>query len=329
MKVFVTGAAGFIGFHVANALLDSGHDVVGLDNFNDYYDVRLKRDRHRMLADRPGYCGVEADIANEGALRSVFKEHCFDAVCHLAAQAGVRYSLENPHAYGQSNLMGFLNILEMCRHAQTPRLVYASSSSVYGGNTKLPFSESDPVDHPVSLYAATKKANELMAHCYTHLFGLQTVGLRFFTVYGPWGRPDMALWLFTEAILEGRPIPVFNRGDMRRDFTYIDDIVAGVLASLLKSGLSPYEVFNLGNHRSEELLHLIRLLGEALGREPQLDLQPMQLGDVKASLADIDRARTKLGYEPRTPIATGIPRFVEWYLQYRRRGRGSSQGRGV
>jgi len=319
MRFFVTGSAGFIGFHVARALLDLGHEVVGFDDFNGYYDVRLKRSRHRQLADRPGYRCVEADIADAAALESVFSQFRFDAVCHLAAQAGVRYSLENPHAYGKANLTGFLNILECCRRARAPRLVYASSSSVYGGNTKLPFSESDPVDRPVSLYAATKKANELMAHCYTHLFGLPTVGLRFFTVYGPWGRPDMALWLFTEAILEGRPIPVFNRGKMRRDFTYIDDIVAGVLASLLKPGLAPYEVFNLGNHRSEELLDLIRILGEALGKEPRLDLQPMQPGDVEASFADIERARAKLGFEPRTPIAVGVPKFVEWYLDYRRR----------
>lgn len=319
MRFLITGSAGFIGFHVARALLDLGHEVVGCDDFNSYYDVRLKRNRHRQLADRSGYRGVEADIADGAALESVFSQYRFDAVCHLAAQAGVRYSLENPHAYGRANLTGFLNILERCRHARTPRLVYASSSSVYGGNTKLPFSESDPVDHPVSLYAATKKANELMAHCYTHLFGLQTVGLRFFTVYGPWGRPDMALWLFTEAILEGRPIPVFNYGKMRRDFTYIDDIVAGVLASLLKPDLAPYEVFNLGNHRSEKLLDLIRILGEALGKEPKLDLQPMQPGDVEASFADIDLAREKLGYEPETPIAVGVPKFVEWYLDYRRR----------
>ena len=319
MKVLVTGAAGFIGFHVASSLLDDGHEVLGWDNFNAYYPVRLKRDRHARLAGRPGYRGVEADLCDAERLRRTVQDERPDAVCHLAAQAGVRYSLTQPFAYEKSNLEGFLSVLEACRHAQVPRLVYASSSSVYGGNTKLPFSEDDPVDRPVSLYAATKKANELMAHCYTHLYGLQTVGLRFFTVYGPWGRPDMAMWLFTEAMLAGRPIAVFNHGKMSRDFTYVDDIVAGVKAALFRGGLEPCEVINLGNHRAENLLDMIGTLARALGVEPKLDFQPMQPGDVEATYADIALAQTKLGFEPRTKIADGIPKFVAWYRDYHRR----------
>lgn len=325
MNVLVTGTAGFIGYHVALALLEAGHTVVGFDNFNDYYDPRLKRARHRRLEARAGYRGVEGDLADLPALESAFAAARFDAVCHLAAQAGVRYSLTNPHAYARSNLDGFLNILECCRHAATPRLVYASSSSVYGGNTKLPFSESDPVDRPISLYAATKKANELMAHAYTHLYGLPTIGLRFFTVYGPWGRPDMALWLFTEALFEGRPIRVFNRGEMSRDFTYIDDIVAGVVASLTRPGLGSCEVFNLGHHRPERLTDLIRCVAAAVGVEPRMELLPMQPGDVPATYADIARARERLGFDPRTPIEIGVPRFVEWYRAWRS-GEGAGGG---
>lgn len=316
MKYLVTGTAGFIGFHVANALLDEGHEVVGLDNFNDYYPVKLKRDRHARLERREGYRGIEGDLADGDLLRRCFAEHRFGVVCHLAAQAGVRYSLEHPFVYQRANLEGFLNVLEACRHHGTRRLVYASSSSVYGNNPKLPFSESDPVDNPISLYAATKKANELMAHCYTHLYGFQTVGLRFFTVYGPWGRPDMAMWQFTEAILAGRPIKVFNHGQMRRDFTYIADIVAGVKASLQRDGLAPYEVLNLGNHRPENLLDMIRVLGAAVGRKPELEMLPMQPGDVPATYADVALARAKLGFEPTTPIAVGIPKFVAWYREY-------------
>ena len=317
MKILITGTAGFIGMHVAEALLGEGHDVVGIDNFNDYYSVQLKKDRHSRLEQSPNYTAVVGNLADEALLSRVFSEHRFDRVCHLAAQAGVRYSLENPMAYEKSNLHAFINILEACRHAESlPRLVYASSSSVYGGNQDLPFTESQAVDHPVSLYAATKKANELMAHAYTHLFGLQTIALRFFTVYGPWGRPDMAMWLFTEAMLAGRPIKVFNHGRMQRDFTYIDDIVNGVKACLLRDGLDPYEVFNIGNHRSENLLDLIELIGQTLGIEPQMTMLPMQPGDVPATYADIEQARTKLGFEPTTPIAEGVPRFIDWFRNY-------------
>lgn len=316
MKILVTGTAGFIGYHVAASLLDDGHEVIGLDNFNDYYSVQLKRDRHALLEAREGYSGIEADLCDPDALRELFEAHQPRRVCNLAAQAGVRYSLVNPLAYRESNLDGFLNILECCRHSGTERLVYASSSSVYGGNTKMPFSESDRVDHPVSLYAATKKANELMAHTYTHLYGLQTTGLRFFTVYGPWGRPDMALWLFTDAMLSGRPIEVFNHGNMQRDFTYIDDIVAGVKAAIFADALAPYEVINLGNHRAEQLMDMIRTLADALGVEPQMEMRPMQPGDVPATYADVELAREKLGFHPTTPIAEGIPRFVKWYREY-------------
>jgi UDP-glucuronate 4-epimerase len=314
--ILVTGTAGFIGMHVAQALLNQGHSVVGYDNLNDYYSVQLKRRRAAELAKHPNFRGIEADLCDRETLDRCFSENRFELVCNLAAQAGVRYSLQNPHAYEKSNLEGFLNILEACRRTRTRRLVYASSSSVYGGNTKLPFSEADPVDSPVSLYAATKKANELMAHTYTHLFGLQTVGLRFFTVYGPWGRPDMAMWLFTEAMLAGRPIKVFNHGDMQRDFTYVDDIVSGVVASLLRDGLEPYEVINLGHHHPEPLLGMIDTLAKALGVEPKLEMHPMQPGDVPATYADTARAERKLGFKPLTPISVGIPRFVEWYRAY-------------
>jgi UDP-glucuronate 4-epimerase len=320
MKILVTGTAGFIGMHVARALLEDGHDVVGLDNFNNYYAVALKRTRHATLTSARRYTGVEGDLCDYPLLADLFKRHRFDVVCHLAAQAGVRYSLTNPFAYQKSNLEGFTHILEACRQAQVRRLVYASSSSVYGGNTKLPFSEEDPVDRPVSLYAATKKANELMAHTYTHLFGLQTVGLRFFTVYGPWGRPDMALWLFTEAMLADRPIQVFNHGKMRRDFTFIDDIVAGVKASLFAEKLDPYEVINLGNHRAENLMDMIGVLAASLGVTPKLELLPIQPGDVEATYADITRARQKLGFQPTTSINTGIPKFTQWYREYHRPG---------
>lgn len=325
MKVLVTGTAGFIGFHVARALLEQGHEVVGVDNFNPYYDVALKRARHEQLVARSGYLGIEADVADRPKMERIFAEHRFAVVCHLAAQAGVRYSLTHPYVYGDSNLIGFLIMLECCRHAGVQRLVYASSSSVYGGNTKLPFHEEDRVDAPISLYAATKRANELMAHVYTHLYGLTTIGLRFFTVYGPWGRPDMALWIFTESMLEGRPIRVFNHGRMSRDFTYIDDIVQGVLASLVNPDLGPYEIFNLGNHRPEPLMELIRCIADTLGVEPQLELLPMQPGDVPATFADIERARRRLGFEPRTSIREGVPRFVEWFLEWRRK-QGVSRG---
>lgn len=316
MKIFVTGMAGFIGMHVAESLLDDGHEVVGLDNFNDYYDVSLKEARSARLEGRKGFVLVEGDLTDRELLTTLFKENRFDRVCHLAAQAGVRYSLQNPEAYQKSNLEGHLNILEACRHAKTPRLVYASSSSVYGGNKKIPFSESDLVDNPVSLYAATKKANELMSYSYTHLYGLQTVGLRFFTVYGPWGRPDMAYWLFTEAMLKGRSIQVFNHGKMERDFTYITDIVSGVKAALFADGLDPYEVFNLGNNTPENLMDFIKALGGELGIEPKMEMLPMQAGDVPVTFADISKARKKLGYQPTISMAKGLHCFVEWYKDY-------------
>lgn len=302
--------------HLAEHLLAEGHEVVGLDNFNDYYSVALKEARHELLEACPGYKGYRCDLCDAQQLNEIFKNGNFDVVCNLAAQAGVRYSLTNPGVYVKSNLEGFVNILECCRHHAVPRLVYASSSSVYGGNTKLPFSEDDPVDHPVSLYAATKKANELMAHTYTHLYGIQTIGLRFFTVYGPWGRPDMALWLFTDAMLAGRPIKVFNHGDMMRDFTYIDDIISGVVSCIQSKNLDPYEVFNIGNNRSERLMHLIELLSRSLGIKPKMEMLPMQPGDVPATYADITRINAKLGFEPLTTLETGIPEFVRWYKQY-------------
>jgi UDP-glucuronate 4-epimerase len=316
MRILVTGTAGFIGFHLATALLAEGHEVTGFDNFNDYYAVKLKRDRHARLEAHPRYRGVEADLADYEPLRALVAEGGFDRVCHLAAQAGVRYSLKNPFAYERSNLAGYINILEACRHAGIPRLVYASSSSVYGGNTKLPFSEADRVDTPISLYAATKKANELMAHTYSHLFGLQTVGLRFFTVYGPWGRPDMAMWLFADAMLAGRPIRVFNHGDMERDFSFVDDIVGGIKGALFAEGLAPYEVFNLGNNHPENLMEMIRTLSECLGVEPFMEMCPLEPGDVRATYADIDKARTQLGYSPATPMREGVPKFIAWYREY-------------
>jgi UDP-glucuronate 4-epimerase len=316
MKIFVTGTAGFIGMHVAESLLADGYEVVGLDNFNDYYDVSLKEARFQRLEKRKGFTQIRGDLSNYKLLTENVELHEPQLVCHLAAQAGVRYSLQNPAAYQKSNLEGHLNILEACRHAKVQRLVYASSSSVYGGNKKVPFSESDPVDHPVSLYAATKKADELMSHTYTHLYGLQTVGLRFFTVYGPWGRPDMAYWTFTEAMLKGAAIPVFNYGKMERDFTYITDIVAGVKAALFADGLDPYEIFNLGNNKPENLMDFIKTLASELGVEPKMEMLPMQPGDVPVTFADISKARKKLGYTPQTPVSEGIPAFVRWYKEY-------------
>ncbi len=317
MNIVVTGTAGFIGCYVASALLQQGHSVTGIDNFNDYYSVNLKKDRHATLEKYSRYEGVSMDLCDYEGLGEIFSRTRPELVCHLAAQAGVRYSLTHPFVYQRSNMEAFLNMLEACRHAEpVPRLVYASSSSVYGGNTKLPFSESDPVDTPVSLYAASKKSNELMAHTYTHLYGIQTIGLRFFTVYGPWGRPDMAMWLFTEAMLEGRAIDVFNYGKMRRDFTYIDDITEGVLAALFNRNLEAYEILNLGNNRPEELLDMIHGIAEELNVEPQMNMLPIQPGDVPATYADITRSRGKLGYEPKTPISEGIPTFVRWYKHY-------------
>ena len=315
MKIFITGSAGFIGSYVAHALLDDGHEVVGLDNFNDYYPVALKEARHAQLEAREGYVGLRGDLADFKFLASSFKAHSPDRVCHMAAQAGVRYSLQDPFACQQSNLAGHLNVLECCRHHAVQRLVYASSSSVYGGNGKIPFAENDPADHPVSLYAATKKANELMAHAYTHLYGFQSIGLRFFTVYGPWGRPDMAYWLFTDAMLKGEAVKVFNHGDMQRDFIFIADAVQGVIAALFADGLEMYEIINLGNQKPEGLMVMIQYLGEALGIEPQMEMLPMQPGDVPITFADIDKAKSKLGFHPATNLRAGLRQFAAWYPQ--------------
>lgn len=333
-RVMVTGTAGFIGFHLASRLLTDGHQVVGIDNLNSYYDVNLKRARLALLESRPGYQHHTLDLADTDSLRGCFLSARPEVVCNLAAQAGVRYSLENPRAYVDSNLVGFTNVLECCRHFQPRHLVYASSSSVYGANKKLPFSVADSVDHPISLYAATKKANELLAHTYSHLFGLPTTGLRFFTVYGPWGRPDMALFLFTRAILEGRPIDVFNHGRMRRDFTYIDDIVESVQRLLWRApepnpewdaaraepgtSAAPYRVYNIGNHQPVELLHFIEVLERALGRTATKRLLPMQPGDVEATYADVDDLMRDVGFRPSTTIEVGIDRFVRWYREFYR-----------
>jgi UDP-glucuronate 4-epimerase len=321
MSVLVTGVAGFIGYHTAKALLDRGETVLGIDNVNDYYDVRLKQARLDHLQGRNGFVFRKVDIADPAAVTAAAAEAPgpIDRIVHLAAQAGVRYSLTNPFAYANANLTGHLSMLELARSLPDLRhMVYASSSSVYGGNTKMPFAVEDRVDHPVSLYAATKKADELMSHSYSHLFGIPQTGLRFFTVYGPWGRPDMALYLFTEAILAGRPITVFNHGDMKRDFTYIDDIVAGVLASLDRppEGPAPYRIYNIGNNRPEPLLRLIEILEQALGRKAEKKLEPMQPGDVKESFADISAIQRDTGFAPSTPIDVGVPRFVEWYRGY-------------
>jgi UDP-glucuronate 4-epimerase len=332
MKILLTGAAGFIGMSTALRLLARGDEVLGLDNLNDYYDVRLKRDRLARLTPLPGFRFVEMDVADRSGLERLFASERFERVVHLAAQAGVRYSLRNPHAYIDSNIVGFMNVLEGCRHNGVEHLVYASSSSVYGGHTRMPFSEHDSVDHPVSMYAATKKANELMAHTYSHLFGLPTTGLRFFTVYGPWGRPDMALFLFTKAILEGRPIDVYNHGRMQRDFTYVDDIVEGLVRVLDRAATpdpgyrsdepdpatstAPFRVFNIGSHRPVPLLDFIAAIEEALGRSAQMNLLPLQDGDVPATYADVDALRDWVGYTPATDIRTGIGRFVAWYRSY-------------
>ena len=335
MKVLVTGAAGFIGMHTATRLMARGDEVVGIDNLNDYYDPQLKRDRLALLAARPDAARFRfeaMDLADAPAMAALFARERFDGVINLAAQAGVRYSLQNPGAYAQSNLVGFVNVLEGCRHHGVKHLVYASSSSVYGGNVKMPFAEDDSVDHPVSLYAATKKANELMAHTYSHLYALPTTGLRFFTVYGPWGRPDMAPMLFARAILAGEPIKVFNHGQMRRDFTYIDDIVDGVVATLDRipgpddafdrehptpaSSWAPYRVFNIGNSEPVALMDFIGALEKALGREAIKDFQPIQPGDVPATFADTSRLEAWTGMRPGTAIQDGVSRFVGWYRSY-------------
>ena len=318
--------------HTAQRLLARGDEVVGIDNLNDYYEVSLKESRLALLQGLPGFRFVHMDVADRAGIAQLFAEEGFDRVIHLAAQAGVRYSLKNPHAYADSNLIGFVNILEGCRHSQVAHLVYASSSSVYGGNTKMPFSEHDSVDHPVSLYAATKKANELRAHTYSHLYGLPTTGLRFFTVYGPWGRPDMALFLFTKAILEGRPIDVFNHGNMKRDFTYIDDIVEGVIRTLdctacanlgydanqadPASSNVPYRVFNIGNNDPVPLLDFIAAVEDALGMKAEKRLLPMQDGDVPATYADTTLLNEWVGFAPSTTVQDGVARFVTWYRKY-------------
>ena len=322
MTVAVTGAAGFIGYHVSEALLARGERVVGIDNVNDYYDVGLKEARLARLQDRSGFSLHRVDIADHAALSAaVGAESGVDRVVHLAAQAGVRYSLDHPFVYAEANLVGHLSVMELCRHLPDfAHLVYASSSSVYGGNTKLPFAVEDRTDTPVSLYAATKKANEHMSHSYSHLYRIPQTGLRFFTVYGPWGRPDMALYIFTTAITEGRPIHVFNHGDMMRDFTYIDDIVTGVVAALdhppAAADGTPHRLYNIGNHRSEKLMRLIEVLEGALGKKAEIVFEPMQPGDVKETYADIAAIARDLGFQPTTPIDIGVPNFVEWFRSY-------------
>ena len=330
--VLVTGAAGFIGHALAERLLDAGKTVVGLDNLNAYYDATLKEARLARLEGRPGFAFLRADLADRAAVEAAFDVHRPPYVVNLAAQAGVRYSLENPHAYADSNLTGFLNVLEACRRHEVRHLVYASSSSVYGGNAKVPFSVHDGADHPVSLYAATKKANEMMAHAYSDLYGIPASGLRFFTVYGPWGRPDMAYWKFTKALFEGRPIQVYNRGDMERDFTWIGDIAEGVARLIPKPAApdpafdrtapdparswAPHRLYNLGNRRREKLMDMIRLLEELTGRTAELEMLPMQPGDVRRTWADVSELEEEVGFRPDTPLREGLDRFVAWYRAY-------------
>jgi UDP-glucuronate 4-epimerase len=347
MKILVTGTAGFIGFHLARRLINEGHNVIGLDSINDYYDVNLKYSRlsvsgiekdkienNKLIQATGGipYRFIRLNLEDRENLNRLFKNEQFDRVCNLAAQAGVRYSLTNPYAYIDSNIVGFINILEACRHHGVKHLAYASSSSVYGLNEAIPFSEKDNVDHPISLYAATKKANELMAHTYSHLYGLPTTGLRFFTVYGPWGRPDMALFIFTKAILEGKPIQVFNNGDMERDFTYVDDIVEGIFRVLMKeptgnkewkgtkpdpsSSPAPFQVYNIGNSKPVKLMDFIKAIETALGKKAIIDFQPMQAGDVRKTWADVEHLEKDTGYKPQCAVEEGIGKFVKWYLEY-------------
>jgi UDP-glucuronate 4-epimerase len=332
MKILVTGAAGFIGFHTARMLLDRGDEVVGIDNMNSYYDPALKAARLEILERHPNFRFLRLDIADRPAIDAAFKQEGFQRVVHLAAQAGVRHSIEHPHAYVESNITGFLHIIEGCRRTDVEHLVYASTSSVYGANTNMPFSVHQSVDHPLTLYAATKKANELMAHSYSNLYGLPTTGLRFFTVYGPWGRPDMALFLFTKCILEDKPIDVFNFGRHKRDFTFVDDIVRGVVAAVDKiaqpdpawdsanpdpgTSRAPYRIYNIGNERPVELLEYISILEKCLKRPAKKNLLPMQLGDVSESWADVSDLARDIGYQPTTPVAAGVAKFVEWYLAY-------------
>ena len=331
-NILVTGAAGFIGFSLSRRLIEQGDSVTGLDNVNDYYDVNLKHSRLNQLEGNKNFRFIKGNLEDRALIEKLFKDNSFDVVVNLAAQAGVRYSLQNPHAYIESNVVGFMNILEGCRHSGVKHLVYASSSSVYGANTKMPFSVHDNVDHPVSLYAATKKADELMAHTYSHLYNIPTTGLRFFTVYGPWGRPDMALFLFTKAIMEGRPIDVFNYGKMRRDFTYIDDIIEGVVRVMgnipkpnpdwtgdspdSATSYAPYKLYNIGNNSPVELMRFIETLEDALGRKAEKNLLPIQAGDVPATYADVDDLIKDVGFKPATSIEDGINKFVEWYRGY-------------
>lgn len=328
----VTGCAGFIGFHLTCRLLDLGHNVIGIDNVNDYYDISLKESRLNIINQKKRFTFIKTSIEKREEVENIFSTYPIDTVIHLAAQAGVRYSLENPHAYIDANIVGFMNILEGCRHYKVSHFIYASSSSVYGANTCMPFSVHHNVDHPVSLYAATKKANELMAHSYSHLYNLPTTGLRFFTVYGPWGRPDMALFLFTKAILSGEPIRVFNNGKMKRDFTYIDDIVEGIARLIEKSptpnldwdgnspdpgtSYAPYRIYNIGNNRPTNLLDFISVLEKALGKEAKKEWMPLQAGDVPETYADIDDLMRDVGFRPNTPIEQGIAKFVSWYKEY-------------
>ena len=312
--ILVTGSAGFIGFSLSKKLLEDGRTVVGIDNMNKYYDVNLKKARLEILQSFDNFSFYKEDIQNLDALKDIFKQQQIDIICNLAAQAGVRYSLEDPFSYQKSNLEGFLNLLEMAREYKISNFVYASSSSVYGSNKKVPFSVDDRVDNPISLYAATKKANELIAHAYSHLFNIPCTGLRYFTVYGPWGRPDMALFLFTDAILNNRPINVYNYGDMKRDFTYIDDIVAGTIAAIDRP--AHYDVFNLGNSKTEQLMKLIRILEGELGLEAKKNMMAMQPGDVKQTSADIQKTREILGFDPKTTLEEGIKKFVEWYRDF-------------
>ena len=336
-RILVTGGAGFIGFHLCRRLLESGWRVVSLDNLNDYYEVSLKEARLRILSEQPGFSFHKIDLADRSAMEAMFQGEGLESdvpVVHLAAQTGVRYARHNPDSYVRTNLVGFHNLIELAARARCPHFIYASSSSVYGGNTRLPFAVSDNVDHPVSLYAATKKSNELTAHVYTYTYGMPTTGLRFFTVYGPWGRPDMALFIFTRAILEGKPVPLFNQGEMQRDFTYIDDIVTPLVQLIGRvpaadpawngdqplPGRSwlPYRIYNIGNHRPVDLREFIRVLEGALGKKAKLDLQPMQLGDIPVTFADIKELTAEIGFQPTTTIYEGIPKFVEWYRDYYR-----------
>jgi UDP-glucuronate 4-epimerase len=330
--ILVTGAAGFIGFQVARRLLSAGRDIVGLDNVNDYYDPRLKEARLDILKRQSNFSFVKLDLADRDSMKSLFAQYRFPIVIHLAAQAGVRYSLQNPHAYADANIEGFINVLEGCRHGNCRHLLFASSSSVYGANTKLPFSVQDNVDHPISLYAASKKANELMAHAYSHLYKIPATGLRFFTVYGPWGRPDMAMYIFAKAILEGTPIRLFNHGNMRRDFTYIDDVVEAIIRLIEKpptgnprwssdrpdpaTSAAPWKIYNIGNNRSEELMHVVSLLEKEFGRPAIKEMLPMQPGDVLATYADIEDLARDVGFRPATTIEDGIARFGKWFREY-------------